>query len=158
MGASNVVAGVRKRQLSQAASIGAREKVALDDDQAFARLPQFDIVATTVQGTTAAMLMGRVRTGGVFPSVTTGPPITQKITGRSWSKLSCRSKMQRSWATVGRDRQRRASTLNRSSCRASRSRISARDDAEGRHRQSLAGALMPLRVSIERRSSVFEHR
>ena len=77
LGASKVVAGVRKRQLSQAASIGADETVAFDDDQAFARLPQFDIVANTVQGTTAAMLMGKVRTGGLFASVT-GPPDNAK--------------------------------------------------------------------------------
>ena len=77
LGASKVVAGVRKRQLSQAASIGADETVAFDDDQAFARLPQFDIVANTVQGPTAAMLMGKVRTGGLFASVT-GPPDNAK--------------------------------------------------------------------------------
>src|SRR5262249_24938267 len=73
LGASRVVAGVRKHQLSQADSIGAHDIVALDDERAFSGLPLFDIVANTVQGQAAVMLLGKVRSGGVFASVT-GPP------------------------------------------------------------------------------------
>ncbi len=73
LGASKVVAGVRRVQLSQAASIRADEIVALDDQQAFVALPRFDIVANAVRGQAAMMLMDKVREGGVFASVT-GPP------------------------------------------------------------------------------------
>jgi NADPH:quinone reductase-like Zn-dependent oxidoreductase len=73
MGASKVIAGVQKRQLGQAQSIGAHETVALDDASAFSALPQVDIVANCVRGTTASALMSKVKNGGTFASVT-GPP------------------------------------------------------------------------------------
>jgi NADPH:quinone reductase-like Zn-dependent oxidoreductase len=69
----SVIAGVLRKQLDQAASIGAQQTVALDDPAAFAELPQVDIVANCVRGAAAAALMGKVKAGGTFASVT-GPP------------------------------------------------------------------------------------
>jgi NADPH:quinone reductase-like Zn-dependent oxidoreductase len=68
-----VIAGVLQRQLGQAQSIGAHQTVALDDAAALAALPEVDIVANCVRGPTASALMGKVKAGGTFASVT-GPP------------------------------------------------------------------------------------
>jgi NADPH:quinone reductase-like Zn-dependent oxidoreductase len=65
MGAQ-VIAGVRKRQLEQAGSLGAAAVVAIDDDQAVAKLGLLDAVADTVGGEVAARLIGRVKQGGTF--------------------------------------------------------------------------------------------
>lgn len=51
--------------------------MALDDDRAFAALPHVDVIANTVRGATAAALMGKVKPGGTFASVT-GPPDNAK--------------------------------------------------------------------------------
>jgi NADPH:quinone reductase-like Zn-dependent oxidoreductase len=68
-----VIAGVRRAQLRDAAALGADEVVAIDDDAAVSALPLVDAVADTVNGDTAAKLMARVKSGGVFASVL-GPP------------------------------------------------------------------------------------
>jgi NADPH:quinone reductase-like Zn-dependent oxidoreductase len=70
---ATVIAGVRKSQVKDAAGLGADEVVALDDEAAMARVGLVDAVADTVGGSTAEMLMGKVRQGGVFASVL-GPP------------------------------------------------------------------------------------
>jgi len=70
---ANVIAGVLKKQLQQAASIGADQVVATDDDAAIARLPPLDAVADTVNGKTAETLLSKVKKGGVFASVRGGP-------------------------------------------------------------------------------------
>jgi len=70
---ATVIAGVRREQLSEAESIGAHRTVALDDDEAMKSLPFVDIVANAVRGKTAAMLMSKVKPGGVYASVTGAP-------------------------------------------------------------------------------------
>jgi NADPH:quinone reductase-like Zn-dependent oxidoreductase len=74
---ATVIAGVQRKQLSQAESIGAHQIVALDDDQAIRSLPPVDVVANAVRGKTAAMLMSKVKPDGIFVSVT-GPPDNAK--------------------------------------------------------------------------------
>jgi NADPH:quinone reductase-like Zn-dependent oxidoreductase len=65
MGA-RVIAGVRKRQLSDARALGAAEVVALDDDEAFTKFPLVDAVADTVGGAVAAKFLSKVKEGGSF--------------------------------------------------------------------------------------------
>jgi NADPH:quinone reductase-like Zn-dependent oxidoreductase len=68
-----VIAGVLKKQLDGAKIFGADRLVALDDPAAFADLQPVDIVANTVGGKTAEDLMGKVKAGGTFASVTGAP-------------------------------------------------------------------------------------
>lgn len=68
-----VIAGVLKRQVGEAASIGADRLVATDDDSAMDSLALLDAVADTVDGKTAEKLITKVKPGGVFASVL-GPP------------------------------------------------------------------------------------
>src|ERR1700749_3268134 len=70
---ATVIAGVLTRQMDEAKSIGADTLVATDDESAIAKLPAVDAVADTVDGKTAAMLIAKVKPGGVFASVL-GPP------------------------------------------------------------------------------------
>ncbi len=70
---ARVIAGVRRFQLDQAASIGADETIALDDPRAFATIPQVDIVANTLRGKPATDLLAKVKGGGTFVSVTGEP-------------------------------------------------------------------------------------
>lgn len=68
-----VIAGVREKQVKQAAEVGAQSVVAVDNPDAVAKLPMLDAVADTVDGATAEALMGKVKGGGNFGSVL-GPP------------------------------------------------------------------------------------
>ncbi len=70
---AHVIAGVRRSQLDQAASIGADETIALDDPAAFAAIPQVDVVANTLRGKAATDLLAKVKDGGTFASVTGEP-------------------------------------------------------------------------------------
>jgi NADPH:quinone reductase-like Zn-dependent oxidoreductase len=70
---AKVIAGVRKKQLEQAAALGADGVVAVDDEQAIASMQELDAVADTINGSTAESLIAKVRAGGVFASVL-GPP------------------------------------------------------------------------------------
>ena len=70
---AQVIAGVLEKQLAQAASIGADEVVALDDEDAMRALAPVDVVANAVRGKTAERLLGKVREGGHFASVTGAP-------------------------------------------------------------------------------------
>lgn len=70
---AKVIAGVRKKQLEQAATLGADAVLALDDEKAMSALGVIDAVADTVGGPTGEMLLAKVRPGGVFASVV-GPP------------------------------------------------------------------------------------
>lgn len=70
---ATVIAGVLKRQLDEAKTIGADQVIATDDDSAIANLPLLDVVADTVNGKTAEKLIARVKPEGVFASVL-GPP------------------------------------------------------------------------------------
>jgi len=71
---AKVIAGVRKQQLEEAKSLGADEVVALDDEAALTRLAPVDVVANAVRGKTAERLLGKVKPGGVYASVTGVPP------------------------------------------------------------------------------------
>ena len=68
-----VIAGVLKKQLEQAASLGADQVIATDDANAIDGLPQLDAVADTVGGKTAEKLIAKVKNGGVFASVLGAP-------------------------------------------------------------------------------------
>lgn len=63
---ARVIAGVRGRQLDEAAALGAAATVALDDEAALSALGMVDAVADTVGGAVAARLLGLVRPGGRF--------------------------------------------------------------------------------------------
>jgi NADPH:quinone reductase-like Zn-dependent oxidoreductase len=73
-----VIAGVRKTQVAEAASIGADQIVATDDESAMDTLPLLDAVADTVGGKTAAKLISKVTPGGVFASVLGAPQNAEK--------------------------------------------------------------------------------
>jgi NADPH:quinone reductase-like Zn-dependent oxidoreductase len=64
-----VIAGVLKRQVDEARTVGADQVVATDDDTAIANLPPLDAVADAVGGRTAEKLIAKVRPGGVYASV-----------------------------------------------------------------------------------------
>jgi NADPH:quinone reductase-like Zn-dependent oxidoreductase len=68
-----VIAGVRRDQLPDADELGVNKVVALDDGSDFGALPQVDVVANTVGGTTAEQLLSKVKDGGTFASVTGVP-------------------------------------------------------------------------------------
>jgi NADPH:quinone reductase-like Zn-dependent oxidoreductase len=70
---ASVIAGVLRKQLDGAQSLSADRVVALDDPAAFAGLKKVDVVANTVRGKTAEDLMGKVKEGGIFASVTGAP-------------------------------------------------------------------------------------
>ena len=70
---AKVIAGVRRKQLEEAKTLGADEVLALDDEDAMAKLGFIDAVADTVGGETGTKLLGKVKQGGVFASVL-GPP------------------------------------------------------------------------------------
>jgi NADPH:quinone reductase-like Zn-dependent oxidoreductase len=69
---TTVIAGVLKKQMDEAKTVGADQLVATDDESAIATLPPLDAVADTV-GRTAAKLIGKVKPGGVFASVAGTP-------------------------------------------------------------------------------------
>jgi NADPH:quinone reductase-like Zn-dependent oxidoreductase len=70
---ATVIAGVLKRQIDEAKTIGADQLLATDDDTAIASLAPVDAVADTVGGRTAEKLIGKVKPGGVYASVVATP-------------------------------------------------------------------------------------
>src|SRR5277367_879379 len=70
---ATVIAGVLKRQIDDAKTVGADQFVATDDDTAIANLPPLDAVADAVGGKTAEKLIARVKPGGVYASVVEVP-------------------------------------------------------------------------------------
>ena len=66
---ATVIAGVLKKQMDEAKTVGADQVVATDDDAAIASLPLMDAVADTVGGRTAEKLIAKVTPGGVYASV-----------------------------------------------------------------------------------------
>jgi NADPH:quinone reductase-like Zn-dependent oxidoreductase len=70
---ATVIAGVLKRQMDDAKSVGANRVVATDDDSAIANLAPVDAVADTVGGKTAETLIAKVKPGGVFATVSGTP-------------------------------------------------------------------------------------
>jgi NADPH:quinone reductase-like Zn-dependent oxidoreductase len=75
---ARVIAGVRKKQLQQAASLNVDDVVAVDDQEAVARLEMVNAVADTVNGTTSELLIGKVKAGGIFASVLGAPQNSAK--------------------------------------------------------------------------------
>jgi NADPH:quinone reductase-like Zn-dependent oxidoreductase len=78
MGAQ-VIAGVRKSQLQEAASLGTAGVVAIDDEDAIAKLDVIDTVADTVGGAVATSLIKRVKPGGAYGYASVLPEGTQAI-------------------------------------------------------------------------------
>src|SRR6202041_1653693 len=70
---AKVIAGVLKRQVDEAKTVGADQVVATDDDAAIANLPQLDAVADVVGGRTADKMIAKVKPRGVFASVIGAP-------------------------------------------------------------------------------------
>ena len=70
---AKVIAGVLKRQMDEAKTVGADQVVATDNDTAIANLPPLDAVADTVGGRTAEKLIAKVKPGGVYASVVGTP-------------------------------------------------------------------------------------
>ncbi len=65
MGAQ-VIAGVRKKQLEAARALGVSSVVAIDDDEAIAKLGSVDVIADTVGGEVTVKLITKVKPGGSF--------------------------------------------------------------------------------------------
>ena len=70
---ATVVAGILKRQMSEAGTLGADQIVATDDDKAIANLAPLDGIADTVGGRIANKLIAKVKPGGVYASVVVVP-------------------------------------------------------------------------------------
>jgi NADPH:quinone reductase-like Zn-dependent oxidoreductase len=70
---ATVIAGVLKRHLDEAKTVGADQFVGTDDDTAIANLPPLDAVADTVGGKTAEKLIAKVKPSGVYASVVDVP-------------------------------------------------------------------------------------
>ena len=70
---ATVIAGVLKKQLDKAKTVGADQVVATDDDNAIANLLPVDAVADTVGGKTAEKLIAKVKPGGIYASVVEPP-------------------------------------------------------------------------------------
>jgi NADPH:quinone reductase-like Zn-dependent oxidoreductase len=75
---AKVIAGVKKTQLKEAATLGVDQVLALDDPAAIDKLGFIDAVADTVGGETAQKLLGKVKQGGIFAGVV-GPPANAKM-------------------------------------------------------------------------------
>jgi NADPH:quinone reductase-like Zn-dependent oxidoreductase len=70
---AKVIAGVRKKQIDEALSLGAFAAIDLDDEKSIASLGIVDAVADTVNHEPATKLIAKVKPGGIFGS-TLGPP------------------------------------------------------------------------------------
>ena len=70
---AKVIAGVRKKQMDEALTLGAIAAIDLDDDKSIASLGIVDAVADTVNHDIATRLIAKVKPGGIFASVV-GPP------------------------------------------------------------------------------------
>jgi NADPH:quinone reductase-like Zn-dependent oxidoreductase len=75
---AKVIAGVKKSQLKEAATLGVDQVLALDDPSGIDKLGFIDAVADTVGGETAEKLLGKVKQGGIFAGVV-GPPANAKM-------------------------------------------------------------------------------
>ncbi len=70
---AKVIAGVRRKQMDEALSLGAIAAINLDNDDDLARLGLLDAVADTVGGKLAPKLLAKVKPGGAYGSLV-GPP------------------------------------------------------------------------------------
>ena len=87
---AKVIVGVRARHLAEAESLNARSAVALDDEDAVARLEAVDGVADTVGGEVAAKLLGKVRAGGRFGYASVLPEAATKAAAVEVSRVFAR--------------------------------------------------------------------
>ena len=74
-----VLAGVRAKEKEQAASLGADQVVAIDDESETVHLHDLDAIADTVGGPTIARLLKSIRSGGVLGSVLGEPKEAKKF-------------------------------------------------------------------------------
>ncbi len=138
---ATVIAGVRKRQMEEAKSVGADQVVATDDDNAIANLPPLDAVADAVDGATAEKLIAKVKLGGVFASVLGARQNAAQVPFRKGgaSVLAIR---QENSGIHGRSRARwQAGDPNRPENATEQSGRSSGIGRKGWYRQDLAGAL-----------------
>jgi NADPH:quinone reductase-like Zn-dependent oxidoreductase len=63
---AQVIAGVRRKQLDDARSLGVWDVLAIDDDKAVEKFRLVDAIADTVGGDVAAKLIAKVKQGGSF--------------------------------------------------------------------------------------------
>ncbi len=70
---ATVIAGILKRQMNDAKTVGADQFVATDDDTAIANLPPLDAVADAVGGRTGEKLIAKVKSGGIYATVVGTP-------------------------------------------------------------------------------------
>ena len=70
---ATVIAGVLKRPMDEAKTVGSDQVVATDDDTAIANIPPLDAMADTVGGRIAEKLIAKVKPGGVYASVVGTP-------------------------------------------------------------------------------------
>ena len=70
---ATVIAGVLKRQIDGAKTVGADQIVATDDDTVIASLSPLDAVADTVGGRTTGKMIAKVKPGGVYATVVGTP-------------------------------------------------------------------------------------
>jgi NADPH:quinone reductase-like Zn-dependent oxidoreductase len=63
---ARIIAGVRTKQLSEAAALQTWGVIAIDNDEDIARLSPLDAVADTVGGETAVKLLAKIAEGGSF--------------------------------------------------------------------------------------------
>lgn len=68
-----VIAGVMKRQMDEARTLGAAQVIATDDEGSIANLQPLDAVADAVGGRTAELLIAKVKPGGAYASVVGAP-------------------------------------------------------------------------------------
>jgi NADPH:quinone reductase-like Zn-dependent oxidoreductase len=69
----SVIAGVRARQLPEAATIGADRVIALDDPASLKSLEPVDAIGDTISGSISDQLVGKVKDSGVFASAVAPP-------------------------------------------------------------------------------------
>ncbi len=70
---AKVIAGVRKKQIAEALSLGATAAIDLSEEDELARVGLLDGVADTVGGKLAPKLLAKVKPGGAYGSLV-GPP------------------------------------------------------------------------------------
>lgn len=69
-----VIAGVRKKQIEEALSLGAVAAIDVSDEEDMAKVGILDAVADTIGGQIGSMLLGKVKPGGKFGTVVGPPP------------------------------------------------------------------------------------
>jgi NADPH:quinone reductase-like Zn-dependent oxidoreductase len=70
---AKVIAGVRRKHIEEAKSLGAVDVIDISDEREIAALGPLDAVADTIGGALASKLLAKVKPGGIYASVV-GPP------------------------------------------------------------------------------------